>query len=138
MILIRQEQLEAFERGARDRRIAELCASLLAEVPRSVRMLPAALLRLRVELALARAESHRLRGAGSVQAFVMLMFAIAPDFDTHDAVRAVLEDEELTPDQRVRALETRVPPDDWAAAAQGYRDAAWGPASLAAFEAAGE
>jgi hypothetical protein len=138
MILIRQEQLAAFERAARERRIDELIASLFDEVPRSVRMLPPPLLRSRVELALGRAEERGLRRAGSVQAFVTLMFAVAPDFDAQEAIRAVLDDEALTPDQRMRALETRVTPDDWAEAAKGYRDAAWGTASLAAFEAARE
>ena len=72
-----------------------------------------------------RARGHGLTWESSIGRFVGLMFAIAPNFDQHVPVSAVLADDTLPPDERVPELFRLLTPEQWTGAVRRYDLSAW-------------
>jgi hypothetical protein len=127
MFKLRSDQIETLENDARRRFLDRLMAHLREHHAEIVEPFPEDVLREMAESAVRRAKSHGLTGEASVTAFVGLMFEIAPNFDQHPAVREVLEDGELAPDDRVEELLESVTDDEWEEAHEAYDAGAWFP-----------
>jgi hypothetical protein len=78
-----------------------------------------------VDTGLARAQSHGLTWESSLNAFVTLMVAVAPNFDEQPAVREALADDHRPPDFRMQELGQQVTQQDWDAAAAAYDPKSW-------------
>jgi len=92
----------------------------------TVEPLPEGELRRRVVHGIERGRSHGLTWEYSLTIFVANMLERCPDFDEHPAIRRVLEDESLQPDERMDALLERVPKEAWdEVVAQCDEDAYW-------------
>jgi hypothetical protein len=73
-----------------------------------------------------RAGSHELTTAEDVTAFVSIMFEIAPNFDEQPEIKAVLDDENTLPEQRLEKLWAPIVPDEaWDRAEENYDETAW-------------
>lgn len=74
---------------------------------------------------LVRARSYRLNTDEDLMAFVAVMFEIAPNFDEHPALNAVLTDERRPIDVRFDDLFTPDLDKAWTEAADSYDTNAW-------------
>jgi hypothetical protein len=73
-----------------------------------------------------RAGSHELTTAEDITAFISIMFEIAPNFDEQPQIKAVLDDENTPPEQRLEKLWTpAVPEEAWDEAEKNYDENAW-------------
>lgn len=135
MLTIRHEQIEAFREVAEaafERRVAAYVREEHGEEPvalasgeRALRELDEeALLRL-VRRGIARARSHGMTWESTVTAFVVLMFTVAPNFDSHPLIRRALRDPSVEPDLRLEEIWDKVTAENWEAARASYDAAAW-------------
>ncbi len=136
MLKIRPSQFEAF-RDVADAAFARRVAAHLREnhaeevvkLPTGAHALgeldEATLLRL-VRAGVGRARAYGMESESSITSFVVLTFAVAPNFDAHPLIRRVLEDESVEPDLRLSELWGRTNEENWQAAADAYDPAAWG------------
>ena len=136
MLKIRPSQFEAF-RDVADAAFARRVAAHLRENnAEDVVKLPSGelaldelddetLLRL-VRAGVERARAYGMESESSLTAFVVLTFAVAPNFDAHPLIRRVLEDASIAPDLRLSELWGRTNEENWQAAADAYDPAAWG------------
>lgn len=79
-----------------------------------------------VRAGIARARSYGMTWESTITAFVVLMFAVAPNFDSHPLIRRVLEDTEVKPELRIEQLWEQTTEENWEVAAQGYDAREWG------------
>jgi hypothetical protein len=101
-----------------DRELVEFVRDHLCEHhPEAVASLKEAVIERRAAFGIGRAEAHGFNSDASIAGFVALMFLVAPDFDTHPPIAAVLADTSLAPEARLRALFERTAEEDWDAAA---------------------
>jgi hypothetical protein len=82
-----------------------------------------------VRVALRRARRYGIYDQRALAAFVALMFAVAPNFDQHPAVRAILRDSQSGADRAVLLLLARLSPDEWNDVRRSYDESAWMEAS---------
>lgn len=101
---LRPEHLQAFDAEGEQALVGRIAAHLRDEYPEAVADLPDVFLEDRIRLGLARARSYGFRWESDLAVFVAFMFAFAPDFDDHPDVVAILTDEDLPLDGRVRVL----------------------------------
>jgi hypothetical protein len=135
MLKIRPDQLEAFRPAAEESFVVRLVehlrveqADVLVKLPDgevAVAQLPDELLREMVVNGLARGERYGLSLEYTLAAFVLVMFAMAPNFDEHPLIRLVLVDESVPPDSRLDELVTRTTEQNWEAVRENYSPAAW-------------
>lgn len=84
------------------------------------------MLRKMVKNGIERAKSHDFSNAEDLEAFVLTMFAVAPNFDEQSQIKAVLDDERIAPDERIgRAKSPLVADAAWEAAKNNYDENAW-------------
>jgi hypothetical protein len=114
---IHADQLEALQQGLVARFVDELCGHLRAHHAALVAGLDELALRSRVADGVARAREHGFLARCDVGFFVSLLFAIGPSFDQHVLVRAILEDEDATPEERAARLVTDLSDNIWYEAA---------------------
>lgn len=124
---IRKEQYDEFLQADAARFVSLIVDHLQQESPELVRDLPVPELREMVANGLVRARGHGLRADGDLMAFVSVMFETAPNFDEHPAIRRVLQDPSIPPNERLDAIFTRVPGRAWEEAEQRYDAGAWFP-----------
>jgi hypothetical protein len=141
MLTIRAEQMKAFRPAAEaafERRVA---AYLRGEHAAEVVLLPAGedgvderevkdlddetFLKM-VRAGIARARAYGLTWESSITAFVVLLFTVAPNFDSHPLIRRVLLDGQSEPDACFEQLWEQTTDDNWEAAQERYDAAAWG------------
>jgi hypothetical protein len=79
----------------------------------------------RVHIALARARSHGIENQRGLVLFVAFMFEIAPNFDTHPPIRAMLQDTSIPPDARIQRVADEVSPDQWVEASEAADPTIW-------------
>lgn len=84
-------------------------------------------LRTMVRHGIEKAKRYGLTWESSIGKFVGLMFGIAPNFDEHLAVQAILVDPLIAPNERVEELFRRLKPEQWEGAVRRYDMNAWPP-----------
>ncbi|MBO1317311.1 DUF4123 domain-containing protein [Acanthopleuribacter pedis] len=95
-----------------ERFLKEVIAFILDEFPKK-RDLDPDTLEMWCEGGIQRARRNGFVLAKDIMAFVALMFRFAPDFDQDEQVRAILDDEAVAQDQKLRALLDRISDDHW-------------------------
>jgi hypothetical protein len=125
--IIRQEQMEAFEREAGRQFVDRLMAHIRPAPHRCPPGLDEATLRRMVVRGIERARGHGLTGQRAITLFVGLMFEVAPNFDEYPPIRALLARADRTPDARMDLLLDTLSPGQWHGALRRHDPAAWGP-----------
>jgi hypothetical protein len=135
MLVIRPEQLDAFRDVAEQAFVSEVAAYLrekqtdtivrLVDGAYPVKQIPEEILREMVVNGIARARAYGMKWKSSLQAFVVTMFAAAPNFDEHPIIQRVLKDEQIEADQRPEALWERATEQNWEAVERRYDASAW-------------
>lgn len=124
MLTITARQLQQFDRIQAERFTATLCDSIRSDYPRYAR-LSGLILHVLVTHALMRAQSYGLSWQASQAQFVRLMAAVAPNFDAHPAIHAVLSNEAVLANQRIEQLLDILPAGVWTEAAAGASNLGW-------------
>lgn len=78
-----------------------------------------------VRTGIARARSYGMTWESSITSFVVLMFVIAPNFDSHPLIKRALRAGGVEPDQTIDLLMEQTTDDNWETARQAYDAAAW-------------
>ncbi len=125
MLIIRPEQLQRLDEYAEEEFIKSLMANVREVHGELVEDLDDKELYRFVKVAVARARSHGLTYESSIGAFVGLMFEFAPNFDEQPAIRKMLSDERLPPDDRIDLVVEAASEQDWTEAELLYDDNAW-------------
>jgi hypothetical protein len=127
MITVRQEQMDALVLDCSGG-IEELTLDYLERNrPALIRGIPPFALREMVGNGIARAGGHGLKSAYDLVTFVMLMFEIAPNFDTHPVIRQGLGDLRSIPSKHMDELLEIVPEEAWKEAYDNFDVDAWFP-----------
>ena len=125
MLVVRQEQLDIFEklslRDCADFVRAFVLENVLAGLP----PLPADVLDFRVTSGINRAVAHGLTTYSDIAIFVSLLFAIGPTFDSYPFFRSVLSDDDLDHDERLDVMVELAVQRDWQDAFETGGEAAW-------------
>lgn len=75
---------------------------------------------------IARARRYGIRWESNLNAFVVLMFVAAPNFDRHPLIRRVLTDKEVAAEERLDRLWEATTEENWLAVDGAYDADAWG------------
>jgi len=124
MLSITAKQTQAFDQYQDQQFLQRLCAHIQQTYSDYADMSPVALFRL-VEFALVRAKSYGLTWQSSLGQFVYLMAAIAPNFDMHPAIHAILTNQALAPENRISSLSQRLPAGVWQEAITNTSTIGW-------------
>ncbi|MEO8127044.1 MAG: hypothetical protein ABJF23_09215 [Bryobacteraceae bacterium] len=135
-MVIREEQIAAFERKAQGGFAAELAdyvrtqhGSVIVRLPGErvpVSAIPRPKLEALVQAGIERAGSHGLRWRSATASFVVTMFVIAPNFDEDRRVSELLSDVDIQPNYRMDSARRRLTEDQWNAIRQQYNVNSWG------------
>jgi len=126
VLVIRQEQIDTFIKGSDEEFVEFLVNHVKEEHPDLESEYDEAVLREMVKGGIKRAESHNLKTAGDLTAFVSIMFEIAPNFDEQSQIKAVLDDEKFPPEDRIERLWSPLVTDEaWEEAENNYNENAW-------------
>lgn len=110
---LRNQHVEALKPQAEAAFAAEVISFLRATSPIAVGSIEPSMLQTRVLRGLLRARTYGFKRASSLAAFVAIMFDIAPNFDEHPRIHAVLTDPTLSPDLRIDVLMSRTTAAHW-------------------------
>ena len=134
-MMIRAEQMTAFEDAAEEkfvRRIAahllENYASAVVRLPDSeskVSELPDETLHLLVKNSIERARKYELTFESSISAFTAIRFEVSPNFDKHRLSQVLLKDETIEPDARLDELLEVLTETNWEAIRGEYDVTDW-------------
>lgn len=128
MLVIRQEQIDALIKGTDEEWIEFLVRHVKEEFPDKTAEYDDETLRVMVRQGIERAEKHELTTAEDQTAFISIMFEIAPNFDEQPQIKAVLDDEQFAPEDRIERLwSPLVSEEDWEEAEKNYNEKAWFP-----------
>ena len=128
MLVIRQEQIDTLIKKSDEEFVEFLVAHVKEEYPGKSSEYDEETLRVIVRSGIERAESHDLRTAEDITAFVSIMFEIAPNFDEQPQIKAVLDDENFLPGDRIDRLGSpAVSEEAWNEAEENYNEDAWFP-----------
>jgi hypothetical protein len=135
MLKVRPEQLETFQSAVEatfTKRVAEYLLQnhpkLTVKIPAgifTVKTLPPATLHAMVRTGLERARTYGISWQSKLVAFVVLMFAVAPNFDEHPRMQQILLDEKVPPNERIDQLWEHTSDQDWEAIEKRYAISAW-------------
>ena len=126
MLVIRQEQLDTLIKGTDEEYVEFLVGHVKEEFPEKTAERDDETLREMVRGGIRRAESHGFTTAEDQTAFISVMFEIAPNFDEQPQIKAVLDDEQFSPEDRFERLWSPLVPDEaWDEAAEKYNEDAW-------------
>ena len=90
-----------------------------------VKVLPKDDLAALIDGGLKRARSHDLHWESSLNAFIVLMFTVAPNFDEDPKVQGIMGDNGMRPDLRMRHLTKVLTPHDWESIRESYDPKVW-------------
>jgi len=113
MLVIRKEQMEVFQNLSDKAFAAKIISCLRQSHPEWFADIPEDSLVTRTLCAIRRSRRYHLGSDEDVVTFVALMFSVAPDFDTHPPIHAVLTDQNISVSHRIAALLCLVAPADW-------------------------
>jgi|SoiMethySBSTD1v2_1073268.scaffolds.fasta_scaffold331793_3 hypothetical protein len=135
MLKVRPEQLKTLQSSVEttfDKRIVAYLlqhhADLTVKIPAgsfSIKTLPPATLETMVHVGLERARTYGLTWQSKLVAFVILMFAVAPNFDEYPRVQQILLDEKIPPNDRIDRLWEHITDQDWETIEKRYTIGAW-------------
>lgn len=126
---IRNEQIEAFKTTADESLADSLLQDLRAEYAEDVEGLSDETILKRVHYGLGRARRYEIKRDTSLAAFVLLMFAVTPHFDEHPDILAVMQNEDIKTDMRIKWVLRNTTNDQWDEVKQHCRKNPW-PANL--------
>jgi hypothetical protein len=127
MFKLRQAHFDAFQ-AVTDRLLVDRIVLHLHENhAEAIDRFPDDILREMVGNGVKRGRSHGLTWESSLTHFVALMFEIAPNFDEHPAIRRVLHEPSVPPDERMDLLTEKVSGKEWEEARQSYDRNTWFP-----------
>ena len=125
MLIIRDVQLQAFL-AADDNELVRVVSNAVRDAnPARVKGYSDEKMNTMVRIAISRARERGLTKAEYIAAFAAIMFEVSPLFDQQEAMSAVLEDANFTPEQRLFQLFERVPDEAWAEAERSYDESVW-------------
>ncbi len=128
MLVIRQEQIDALIKGTDEEFVEFLVGHVKEEHPDLTSEYDDETLRVMVRGGIRRAESHNFSTAEDITAFVSIMFEIAPNFDEQAEIKAVLDDANFTPEERIERLWSPLVTDEaWEEAEDKYNENSWFP-----------
>ena len=127
MITIRNDQADAMASGDAESLNAYIIKHLREEYYDYVTEVPADLLKPMVEHGLNKARSYGFSSTEHLILFVVLMFTFAPNFDEQPQIKAILTNENLSPEKRIEQMKHDDMNAAWAQAEEEYDDDAWGP-----------
>ena len=128
MLIIRQEQIDHFIKGSDEEFIEFLLKHIKGEHPELKSKHKDETLREMIRGGIERAKTHDFSTAEDLTAFVSVMFEIAPNFDEQPEIKAIVDDENTPPNQRLDKLWTPVfPKEAWEEAENNYDENAWFP-----------
>lgn len=125
MLKIRPDQLRVFQQSVDQSFLKRLCRYLHDHHPAAVQDLDASRLDRCVAYAVDRARSYGLSAENAIATFSVLMFEIGPDFDKQPAIRRVLGDPLMGPNDRMMALPLLLALGDWEEAKRSAASDAW-------------
>jgi hypothetical protein len=121
MLIIRREQMEAFQRSSRKPFTRRLMAHLREARYVPVEACPDSILERQVEERIERGLRHGLTSDLALACFVTMTFIVAEDFDEHPSIKPWLRATRLPPAMRIRALIRFIPEQEWRALMRGGR-----------------
>ncbi len=124
---IQKDQYDHFLQQDEQEFIETIVEYMQGRSPELVDNIPPDMLQEMVKNGIARARRYGLHTDENLISFVAVMFEIAPDFDEHPAIQAVLTDQSLAPEERFKAIFDNVPPEAWEEAEQNRDSEAWFP-----------
>jgi len=128
MLVVRQEQFEKVIKHSEEDFVNYLLGYVQNNHAEAIAGRDEATLRKMIRGGIKRAESHKIEKVEDTQNFIANMFEVAPNFDEQREIRAVLEDETLTPDKRLEKLRSPViSNENWEEARNNYDEKAWFP-----------
>lgn len=126
MLVIRQKQIDTLIKKSDEEFVEFLAAHVKEEYPNKSSEYDEETLRAIVRSGIERAESHDIRAAEDITAFISVMFEIAPNFDEQPQIKAVLDDENFPPGDRIDRLGSpAVSEEAWNEAEENYNEDAW-------------
>ena len=125
MLIIRDVQLQAFLAADDDELVRVVSNAVRDANPARVKGYSDEKMNTMVRIAISRARERGLTKAEYIAAFAAIMFEVSPLFDQQEAMSAVLEDANFTPEQRLFQLFERVPDEAWADAERSYDESVW-------------
>jgi hypothetical protein len=112
-LVIRKEQMRVFERAGDVAFCRKAADYIRSEYPVVVADLSPNELLAQVELAFERASRFHFTIQASVLGYIVLMFTVAPEFDTHPSIHEILHQDWIPPDARLAYLAEAISPEEW-------------------------
>ena len=130
MLVIRREQMQAFERESFEDCVRFVSGFVLGQVFDKPPGISAETLDRRIRSGILRAEEYGLASYSAIAIFVSLLFAIGPSFDQYPFCASVLKDSDLNrpdsdEDERMTVLTELATERDWLDAYQSCGQGAW-------------
>ncbi|MDI3284688.1 hypothetical protein [Polyangium sp. 15x6] len=113
MLTLRRGQRKAFEPLVEDALVERIFVFLRQRPEPEIHRLDDAHLRAAIRAGVAQGRAFGLTWQSSLGAFVGLSIVVGPRFHEHPAVRAILTDETIPPDERIAALRDRLTEEEW-------------------------
>ncbi len=124
-IPIRQAQMDVFFPQAEIAFESRLISHLHEHHEEAVEDLTDEMLLPMVRTGIARARRYGMTWESNLTAFVALMFEIAPNWDEHSFIQAVLNSRHIAPEDKMDVLVERTPEEVWEEAERRYDADAW-------------
>ncbi|MEZ5581414.1 MAG: hypothetical protein R3F37_00235 [Candidatus Competibacteraceae bacterium] len=125
MLIIRQDQMDAFQEYMENNFVRSLARDLRREHPEEVADLNDAELYRRIDIGIEKATGHGLDDEYSLELFIMLMFTTAPNFDRHALFQDVLKTQEIPSEQRLDYAIEFSTDEDWREIEDNRDDSVW-------------
>ncbi len=116
MLKIRKEQMDIFQQQAEDIFVTHVANKLRSNHSGVVKDIEKDILLTRVRYGINQAREYGLTRKNNLQAFVTMMFLIAPDFDSYPVFHKYLTDESLQPNDRMVVILDKTVGSDWSKA----------------------
>lgn len=113
MLTLRRGQRKVFEPLVEDALVERIFVFLRQRPEPEIHRLDDAHLRAAIRAGVAQGRAFGLTWQSSLGAFVGLSIVVGPRFHEHPAVRAILTDETIPPDERIAALRDRLTEEEW-------------------------
>jgi hypothetical protein len=128
MLVVRNEQFEKIIKHSEEDFVNYLFGYVRNNHREAAQKRDDAALRKMIRGGIKRAASHHFELVEDTQNFIAKMFEVAPNFDEQPVIKAVLDDETLTPEKRLEKLKSpAVAPEIWEEARNHYDEKAWFP-----------
>ena len=124
MLVIRQEQFDAFSQKKKDHFVDRILEHLQSKYPESLENLSRRTIRERIHVGLKKASHYGFASKRDLCAFVSIMFTIAPNFDQQSLIQECLTDEEVAGVNRLNLIMSICSEEDWAEARENYDESA--------------